>query len=205
MISSCINQYYIKKETIQSVKKRLREEGIVLLEDILVKSAVGQLKSLKALFKPRYRPMHYKLSVAEVPRGQKTIKSSKRTNPTINHLFDFVKRITGQDVKKQYGKQGLKLFQAGIGDYTLLNDHQESVHHEARRRYSFIFDMTPFWNPKWGGQVVVELKKSGESIVIQSKENSLLILNNKNARFFIKRINHHAKSKQLFLAQFPVR
>ena len=187
MINSCINPYYLNKETLHAVKKRLNKEGIVLLENFLREESFVRLKNPEGRFNRVYRPLYHKISVA--------VYCNPVMQLAINIITQFVKQITGEE----YHQGSVKLFQARVGDYTLLNDHQKS-----RQGFSLIFDMTSFWNPKWGGQMVVQIKKSGETIILRPQENALLLLKTKKVRIFLKRINHRAKGRRLFLGQFTI-
>ncbi len=177
---SMINEEYLNKENIASIRKHLKAHGIVMLNEFFDVSEFRKLKEVnrKLKFKKYYEPTVCNYSLFY-----------KKTSD-FNEIKKYIELIAGKKLNDT-----CQILKAKKGDYSLIEDEQkQSVSYEA------IFDFTKNWKKTFGGLVNYRFFDKDEVVQIPSTENSLVIINANKSKKYLKRINHTAKGERLFVS-----
>ena len=175
-----INDEYLNKENIASIRKHLKANGIVMLNEFLDVSEFRKLKEVN-----------------------RKLKFKKYYDPTICNYSIFYKKTSNFKAIKKYielicGKKlndNCQIIKAKKGNYTLIEDGQKQS-----KSYEAIFDFTKNWAKTYGGLVNYRFFDKDEVVQIPSSENSLVIINANKSKKYIKKINHTAKGERLFVS-----
>ncbi len=93
-------------------------------------------------------------------------------------FLSFASAVVGKKLAK--AKYSLRIFMAGC--YTLMHD-------KAQKGIEFYFDLTPQWEPDWGGATFF-VTEEGQKLMIPPTPNNLVVA--EASRSYVKYVNHLA-------------
>lgn len=173
-----INKVYIKEQTIEKIKKVLKKEGCIQLQNFFREKYYKVLYNKNIKLKKVYIPNLCSYSFSE-------FKDKKFLKQISNFLSNFYRLKL----------KGSKILYFKHEDYTLLNDKTNE-----EEGITIIIELTNNWNNEYGGYTLFT-KNNKEVLRINPIKNSLTIIKtNKEMKSFVKYVNHKAKNnKRIFV------
>lgn len=147
---------------------------------------VDEVKGLK--FVRHDNPIRYRYSTASIPAYLTELLNS-------DDVIEFIQSIIGKQVESINGS----ILRFSWKDYTIL--HDEEITGEG---YEMIIDMTPSWEPDWGG-IMAYVDGEGQVFALPVTLGAVSIVQKIHPfQSFVKYINHYAKDIDRFLVKAEI-
>ena len=168
-----INQKLLKPKVLSELREGFRENNPKGVQVQGFMDAESYKKFLHAVAKAKFR----KAEVRDVHSFFEAMPPALRLFSSKDFL-SFAAAVTGKRLTKV--ECSLRIFMAGC--YTLMHD-------KALKGVEFYFDLTPQWEPEWGGATFF-ITRSGEKLMLPPSPNNLVIA--EAGRSYVKYVSHLA-------------